>query len=230
MPGATGGGAVDGGPKRIWLIAVLFGVVSSVVLATIVVLATRSSTPEGDAPPTVAIVGDSITELGETALVQVLGDDWRLSIDGRSGFTVAEQLPAARRLAEGLPSQVVVNLGTNDVTRGDELGRSATDLREVAAAFPDAACIHLVTVNEGIEWNGDSEAGRAAELNRAMADLAAADPRVDVIDWSAAVAAYEVGDQAEGPILTDTIHPSPRGHLALALRYAEALASCDAPD
>jgi lysophospholipase L1-like esterase len=226
VPGATGGGAADRGPKRIWLIAVLFGVVSSAVLAAIVVLATRSSSPEVDPRPRVAIVGDSITEQGESALDRTLGDDWRLSIDGRSGATVAEQLPAARKLARSGPSQVVVNLGTNDVTRGDDLDRSADDLRELVAAFPEATCIHLVTINEGIESDGVPEAPRARELNRAIAALSASDPRIDVIDWSAVVAAYEAGDQADGPIVTDTIHPSPRGQLALALRYREALAAC----
>lgn len=211
------------------MIAVLFGVVSSAVLATVVVLATRSGPSEVDLRPTVAIVGDSITEQGESALRQVLGDDWRLTIEGRSGATIAEQLPAARRVASGLPSQVIVNLGTNDVMRGDDLGRAADDLQEVVAAFPEATCIHLVTVNEGIVWDGEPAAARAEELNRSMTELAAAEPRVDVIDWSAVVAAYEAGDQADGPILTDTIHPSPRGQLALASHYAEALAACGAP-
>jgi lysophospholipase L1-like esterase len=186
----------------------------------------RSSTTEADTRPTVAIVGDSITEQGESALNQTLSHDWRLSIDGRSGHTVAEQLPAARSLGERAPSQVIVNLGTNDVLKRDDLTQSAADLAEVVAAFPGATCIHLVTVNEGIELGGRSFADRSAELNRSISALAAADPRIDVVDWSAAVAAYEAGDQADGPILTDTVHPSPRGQLALAARYAEALAAC----
>lgn len=228
MTGTASSGAADGGPKRIWLVAVLFGLVSSAILATIVILATRSSTTEIDARPTVAIVGDSITEQGESALKQVLADDWRLSIDGRSGFTVAEQLPAARSLGEQAPTQVVVNLGTNDVMKGNDLTESAAALAEVVAAFPATTCIHLVTINEGIEMAGRSYADRSAEMNRSIAALAAADPRVDVIDWSAVVAAYEAGDQADGPILTDTVHPSPRGQLALALHYAEALSACPA--
>jgi lysophospholipase L1-like esterase len=229
VTGTASSGAADGGPKRVWLVAVLFGLVSSAVLATIVILATRSSTTEADPRPTVAIVGDSITERGESALRKTLSDDWRLSIDGRSGYTVAEQIPAARALGEQAPTQVIVNLGTNDVMKGHDLSQSAADLAEVVAAFPAATCIHLVTVNEGIELGGRSFADRSAELNRSIAELAAADPRIDVVDWSAAVAAYEAGDQADGPILTDTVHPSPRGQLALAARYAEALASCPAP-
>jgi len=228
VPGAAGGGGVDGGPRRLWLVAVLFGLVSSAVLAGVVVLATRSSDPEVDARPTVAIVGDSITEQGQSSLHRVLGARWDLHVDGRSGYTVAQQLPAARELAAGHPTQVIVNLGTNDVTRGDDLVRSAADLGDVVAAFPEATCIHLVTVNEGIVTAGGSAADRAAELNRSMAALAAADPRIDVVDWSAAVAAYEAGDQADGPILTDTVHPSPRGQLALAARYDDALSACPA--
>jgi hypothetical protein len=242
VTGTAGTRAAEGGPKRIWPVAVLFGLVSSVILATVVILATRSptadtdprpsatrsSTVDTDPRPRVAVVGDSITEQGESALEQVLSDDWRLDIDGRSGFTIAEQLPAARSLARDTPSQVIVNLGTNDVLNGRDLSGSAADLAEVVASFPSARCIHLVTVNEGIEVAGRSYADRSAQTNRAIVALAATDPRIDVIDWSAVVAAYEAGDQADGPILTDTVHPSPRGQLALAVRYADALASCSA--
>ena len=115
MTGTASNDVAAGVPKRIWLVAVLFGLVSSAILATVVILATRSSTadanPEAEAAAarstTVAIVGDSITEQGESALDQVLADDWRLDIDGRAGFTVAEQLPAARcaRRRRALPGR-----------------------------------------------------------------------------------------------------------------------------
>ena len=228
MTGTASSGAVAGGPRRIWRVAVAFGLVSSAVVATIVILAARSSTTAADTRPTVAVVGDSITEQGESALKQVLSGDWHLSIDGRPGYTVAEQIPAARTLGERGPSQVIVNLGTNDVMKGNDLTRSAADLAEVVGAFPEATCIHLVTINEGIELGGHPYADRSAEVNRSIAALAAADPRIHVIDWSAVVAAYESGAQADGPILVDTVHPSSWGQRALAMRYAEALTACPA--
>ena len=205
--------------------ALAFGLASSAVLAAVVVAATRTS-GDADARPTVAIVGDSITEQGESILEDGLSDDWRLLIDGRSGFTVAEQLPAARDLADGDPVQVVVNLGTNDVTKGNDLGQSVADLAEVVASFPDAACVHLVTINEGIRLAGVSLGDRSSQLNRAMVALAAADPRIHVIDWSAVVAADEAGDQPDGPIVNDTVHPTTRGQRVLTALYAEALAAC----
>lgn len=210
--------------------AVLFGLVSSAILATFVIVAARSSsTSTTGARPKVAIVGDSITEQGESALEAGLSGGWQLRIDGRSGFTVAKQLPAAQHLAAWGPSQVVVNLGTNDVLKAPDLGPSADALREVIAAFPDASCVHLVTLNEGIRLAGTSYAARSAELNQVMAELAAADPRVDVIDWSSAVVADEAGSDPDDPILVDTIHPTSRGQRVLTDLYAEALAGCPVP-
>ena len=112
---------------------------------------------------------------------------------------------------------------------GNDLTRSAADLAEVVAAFPAATCIHLVTVNEGIEMAGRSYADRSAELNRSIEALAAADPRVDVIDWSAVVAAYEAGDQADGPILTDTCIPRPGASSAPGAALRRGALACPAP-
>src|SRR5688572_4027305 len=122
------------GARRIWLVAVLFGLVSALILGGIVVLATRStgssatgsgpvdtatsaptttgsspstSSPDGGALPLVAVIGDSITEQGEQVLTAQLDDRWDLLVDGRSGFTIAQQLPAARRAADSQPTQVV---------------------------------------------------------------------------------------------------------------------------
>jgi lysophospholipase L1-like esterase len=211
-------------------VAVVFGLVSSAILAMIVIVATRSSSTSAPDPrPKVAIVGDSITEQGESALKAGLSGHWRLRIDGRAGFTVAQQLPAARDLGDWGPSQVVVNLGTNDVMKGSDLGQSADELREVVAAFPEASCVHLVTLNEGIRLAGTSYAARSAELNQVMAELAAADPRVHLIDWSSVVAADEASSDADDPILNDTVHPTSRGQRVLTGLYAEALAACPAP-
>ena len=178
-------------------------------------------------PGLVAVVGDSITERGQAVLVDVLGPTWPLAIDGRSGYRVAEQQPAAEELARQDPSQVVVNLGSNDVLQGADLERAAAELRTMIATFPRAACIHLVTINEHMVSGLGSRTDAAVELNAAIASIAAEDPRIDLVDWAAAVEQDEAG--SDGPLVPDTIHPSRRGQLLLAGLYADALAGCPAP-
>jgi lysophospholipase L1-like esterase len=220
----------DVGPRRLWLIAVLFGVVSSLVLGTTVVLATRSSEPDAARPTErVVLLGDSITELGESTLEARLGDRWALLVDGQSGATVAQRLPAAERAADDDPRQVVVNLGTNDVTLLLDPAASVAQMRDLLDLFPDAACLHVVTVGEGIEINGRRYADEAAAYNEGLRSLAAADPRVTVLDWDAALHAdEEANGTASDELLHDTVHPTVRGEEVLAALYAAGLESCPA--
>jgi hypothetical protein len=231
------GRAGDGGPTRIGLIALLFAVVLSVILGGIAVLVARHEgsgsgdqvsavSTGGPTPlPSVALIGDSITEQSAEVLADRLAARWDLVIDGRSGFTLAEQLPAARALAEWEPTQVVINLGSNDVARVSRVDVQAR-LAEMVALFPTARCIHLVTVNDGIVWSGRSYAAGAAAVNEAVAAIAAGSSRVGVIDWSAAVAEAEAAGPPGAPVLADTVHPTPIGRQLLGELYEEALSAC----
>ncbi len=230
-PGASGTPSPgDVGPRRLWLIAVLFGVVSSIVLGTTVVLATRSSGPSRPEPTErVVLLGDSITELSGSTLEDRLGDRWAVVVDGQSGATVAQRLPAAERAAADDPRQVVVNLGTNDVTLLLDPAESLARMRDLLALFPDAACLHVVTVGEGIEINGRSYATEAAAYNDGLRSLAAADPRITVLDWDAALRSDEdVNGTAPDALLYDTVHPTARGEKVLAALYATGLEACPA--
>jgi lysophospholipase L1-like esterase len=206
------------------LVAVVFGLGASVSL----LWASQASTARTDVP-TVAIVGDSITEQGTSVLTEDLTGGWHLRIDGRSGYTISQQVPAAQSLAAHDPHQVIVNLGTNDVMRADDLDQSAAILRQMVALFPAATCIHLVNINEGIVLGGTSFAALSSQLNQAIAAIAADDPRLDVLDWSAAVRADEAAGHPDDPLLTDTVHPTRRGQHVLAALYADALAACPRP-
>ena len=67
-------------------------------------------------------------------------------------------------------------------------------------------------------------------MNRAIAALAADDPRIRVVDWAGTVAVDEANPPAGAePIIEDTVHPSPRGQRVLAEMYAASLAGCPAP-
>lgn len=231
-PGAPGTPKpADLGPRRLWLIAVLFGLVSSLVLGATVVLATRSSSPDAAEPTErVVLLGDSITELSGSTLEERLGDRWALLVDGQSGATVAQRIPAAERAAADDPRQVIVNLGTNDVTLLLDPAASVGQLRDLLDLFPDAACLHVVTVGEGIEINGRRYAEEAAAYNEGLRSLAAADPRITVLDWDAALRLDEqVNGTAPDDLLYDTVHPTARGEKVLAALYASALEDCPAP-
>jgi lysophospholipase L1-like esterase len=178
--------------------------------------------------PSVALIGDSITEMSVAELTGQLAGRWDLSIDGRSGYTIADQLPAARALADDQPTQVVINLGSNDVARVTSSDQPRSELEEMVGLFPTARCVHLVTVNEGITWNGLSFAVGASAVNEAIADIAAADTRVTVVDWSGAVSAADDDGRPDGAVLSDDVHPTDVGRRLLAELYDQALSSCPA--
>ena len=203
----------------------LLAVVLGLGVSASMLWASQSATARTDLP-TVAIVGDSITEQGTSVLTEDLTGGWRLRVDGRSGYTISQQVPAAQSLAARDPHQVIINLGTNDVIRAADLDQSAAILRQLVALFDGATCIHLVNINEGIVIGGLSFAPQAAQLNRDMVGIAADDPRVDVLDWSAAVRADTDVSHQDDPLLKDTVHPTPRGQHVLAGLYADALAAC----
>jgi len=173
----------------------------------------------------VAIVGDSITERGAPVLHERLGGEWALAVDGASGFRVAEQLSAAAELASGHPDQVVVNLGTNDVLHGKPPEAAVADLRQLVGLFPDARCVHVVTINEQMALVPGDLATPSMALNAGIRALADADPRIDVVDWAGTVRADDA-DQHDEALVHDTVHPSARGDRVLADLYADALAGC----
>ncbi len=215
-PAAGSGGRRRGGQL------VLLGLVAVVVLVVVAVVWRRPWTDH----TTVAIVGDSITEQGRDVLAGELSGEWQLKVDGEPGYTIEQQVPAARTLAESDPSQVIVNLGTNDVLQGVAISESEAALREVVAAFPRATCIHLVDVNEDMLVVGGDGPERARAVNEVIRRVAAEDARIDVVSWAGIVDQQLEAGQPDGPILVDTIHPSQRGKELLTEAYAEALAAC----
>jgi lysophospholipase L1-like esterase len=201
-------------------------VAALLVCVAVALGATSVASPLSSERPPVALIGDSITWGASDTFQRVLGDRWRLMVDGRIGYRIAQQLPAAERAGRLPNRQVVINLGTNDVTNTDApITSLIEDLRELIDRVRDAECIHLVTVNERIAGRGPAVQDRAAALNAAMRELAAGDPRIDVIDWSGALAAWE----AEHPgrtLTSDTIHPNAEGNTLLAGLYRDALERC----
>lgn len=201
--------------------AVAIGMLAAllVLLAVLVVELVRPGPP-------VALIGDSITAMSATALHRRLDDDWSVTVDGRPGYRIDQQLDAARRIAPRAPEQVVINLGTNDVNQGVDLAASAAAMEEMVSLFGSARCIHLVTVNESM-LAGDLEVRRGAEtLNAAYRAIADRDPRVRIIDWAGMVDQWQARHPGRS-ITTDTVHPTDEGIDLLVTAYEEALDACE---
>lgn len=208
---------------------VILGV--GVAILVIVLLAVRLAygpTFAQEDGPKVLVIGDSITDLGQQELKDELDAEYSLSLDGKTSFRTDEQLPSAERWSTRDFTQVVINLGTNDVIQGTSPSDAAANLEAMAQLFPTATCIHVVTVNELIPAEANPVADELArELNDQIRTLPSRNPRVRVIDWAAIVNE----EKALGVDLTiDGVHPSDEGYVLLAQAYSEALDSCPVPE
>lgn len=183
--------------------------------------------PAGPGPTDdVALVGDSITEQADETFRTTLQPPYHLRVSGRGGYRIEEMEPYAIELATGKPEQVVINLGTNDVLRAWPLEKSVAALNRLVNEFKGTRCLHLVTVSESIVIAGDPETkDRAVALNAEIRRLAQG-RGFDVIDWSTYVGDYVAQGEPEGPITSDTVHPSELGRKKLSDLYRQGLERC----
>lgn len=179
--------------------------------------------------PPVAVVGDSITVLDESGLREQLGGSYDVGITGEYGATVAEVLTGVGTAAERSPEQVIINLGTNDVLKDLPVEDSMAALREMVGRFDDARCVHLVNINEHmlVPLTEEPVTMSAQRFNGAVADLAASDERVSVIDWNAVAAStLGGGDPPTSTLTDDSIHPNADGNRRLHELYSASLDAC----
>lgn len=196
-----------------------------VVIVALVVVVVGWAQPR----PLVVLGGDSITELSAGALAGAIdgtlgigGND--VSVVARSGATAGEMEPEVVATAADGPTQVVINLGTNDAVRTGDLDAAIASIERMAAAFPGASCIHLVTLSESMVTFEDpvGPGVRAADLNRRIIDLAARSG-YRVIRWDQIVAD---GVARGEPLTLDSIHPDEAGEARLGEAYREAVEGC----
>ncbi len=177
-----------------------------------------------------AFIGDSITDQVRSELATRFDvDDSR--VQAVPGRTIDEMASSGRHLAELQPRQVFINLGTNDVMKGEPTDQNATVLLELAGAYDRSECVHIVTVNESIFSIAVNDAhGLAVGLNqriRAWASQQAAEgPKRRVIDWARIVSEYDASGSPGGPITYDTVHPTSTGRSLLLGAYQRSLDSC----
>lgn len=180
----------------------------------------------------VAVLGDSITTFDQADMQQQLGGDFKLTISGNFGKTVAEVMPEAEVVATRTYDQVIINLGTNDALGNGPTADSKQSLEKMISLFNSAKCIHLVNINENMvdQANGQSVSAAAKELNGAIDDLAKASKQISVIDWKSETAGTLNNKKPPWSTLTkDSVHPTEEGNKQLNTMYADALNDCQNP-
>ena len=181
-----------------------------------------------DPRPSVAVLGDSITFESETELRAALAEATAVDLTalvGRPGKTFAELLADGERIAATDPDLVVINLGTNDALKGVPVEDTRLDLDALYAALPDAL---IVAVAVTTRFSGSPFDVRAQAINdRLRAGCRDGARPVAVVAWDQIVAADDA-NQADSPaldpILSDGLHPTPRGRARLADAIAAAVA------
>jgi lysophospholipase L1-like esterase len=110
------------------------------------------------------------------------------------------------------------------VVQGWPTDQTAATLSKMVSLFPEAACVHLVTINENIPREAGAAAARSAtRLNERVRTLAEADPRVRIVDWAGIVAAER--QRGVDPTI-DGVHPSEDGYELLSAAYETSFDSC----
>jgi hypothetical protein len=197
-----------------------------VLIVVVTVFAIRLAYGSADdfSKPRALILGDSITDKSQRELNDTIGPLYALSIDGQDNFRIDDQLPVAERWATRPFQQVVINLGTNDAVQGWPLDQSSANLTKLVAMFPNAQCVHVTTINEHLRGRSANAGPNAAALNDQIRAMAAADPRINVVDWNALIEA----NLAQGVDLTsDGVHPTREGSQLLIGAYDKSMQSCN---
>jgi len=181
-----------------------------------------------DRRPTVAVLGDSITFESETELRVALEAGTVVDLTavvGRPGKTFAELLADAEQIATTGPDLVVINLGTNDALKSVPIGDTRLALDALYAALPDALIVAVAVTTRFSDSPFDV---RAQAINdRLRAGCRDRARPVAVVAWDEIVAADDANradSPAHDPILSDGLHPTPRGRARLADAIAVAVA------
>ena len=168
---------------------------------------------QSSGPPTVAVVGDSITELSQQSINASLTQaGYRPTVQATIGIEMVQAVPSVDQLAQQDPSDWIIELGTNDAGRNNPLWQ-----------LPFLAIWHQVRSSGCVIYLSVSQrAGPiATQINSSLAGLARAHANVHILDWG--------GLEYLNPawLEPDLIHPTPAGQAELAaLETQEIRHSC----
>ena len=153
-------------------------------------------------PPTVAVVGDSITDLSRQSIAASLTQaGFHPVVHAVIGIEMAQAVPWVDQLAQQHPSDWIIELGTNDAGRNNP-----------SWTLPFLAVWHQVRSTGCVIYLSVSQrAGPiATQINASLARLALTHANVHVLDWG--------NLEYLNPAWTepDLIHPTPAGQSELA--------------
>jgi len=207
-------------PKRSHLNVMIVIVVVAVVAGIVVVAYTSSP-----APTSVAVVGDSITVAAQTDIAASLGGAYRPDIHAIWGQRIDQMLPTLAVVLHRHPSDVVVNLGSNDAIQAATHPDWQRAFDQMIAMLASTHCVVLTTVSTRLATSPAS-LRVAVDIDAAITSVRSARPTFHIVDWNAAVHAANGG----ALLTSDRIHPSPAGQLTLAALIRAALDhSCRRP-
>ncbi len=204
---------------------VIIGVVVVLVAGFLVV--NQATDRDGDS---VAIIGDSITVLDSGQMQKQLSSEFKVTLRATLGIRLSESMTTAQQLAAAKPTQVIIDLGSNDALKATPVDQAIKDLQSMVALFKTSECIHLVDLNTHMVALGVGPvAPEAKAINQAIADLAAKDDRIDVISWDKIVSDDIAAHPPKGTLTADTVHPGAKGQLLLAEEADTVLHRCGRP-
>jgi hypothetical protein len=180
--------------------------------------------------PRVAVLGDSITDISHDAIASALAPNYAYNIGAHGGYTFANQSDELQTLINdpaGVPNDLVINLGSNDVfqysTNGDTWRVGYQQVMGIAGFV--GACVVVVNVNT---YADDLVVGAppvAEQINSAIDASVASDPRFHLLDWNAFIHEGTNFDEYIAP-LSDfglNVHPNVAGQVKLADMIRDAL-------
>jgi len=170
----------------------------------------------------IALIGDSITQLSDEQLHQALDGDYEVQIMGKFGARSDEVIKEVQLIAASKPSQVIINIGTNDATQQENPDTSQQVIQEIVDLFADADCITLISINEAITADGQPRTAEAQALNQRLTAIADAAENTSYLEWNEVIA-----DNGGASAMTfDTVHLSPAGQTVMGETYHKALDGC----
>jgi hypothetical protein len=164
-------------------------------------------------PPTVAVVGDSITALSEQSIATSLTQaGYHPIVQAVVGIEMVAAVPWIDQLARRDPNDWIIELGTNDAGRNNPSWE--LPFLDVWHRVRSSGCVIYLSVSQ--------RAGPiATQINASLAGLAREHSNVHILDWG--------NLEYLNPtwLEPDLIHPTPAGQAELAaLETQELLHSC----
>lgn len=162
----------------------------------------------------VVAVGDSLM-VGTQTNLEKLADrhGFDLAVSAVSGRQIPEALPDLEALTPGA-DVVVIALGTNDANVGVDDAEAAARIEVAVDAVAGDAPVLWVNVHRPA---GGPGADAAAAFNAVLDEVAAADPRLEVLDWDAYAATRPELMEADG------IHNTVEGYVERSRWLRDAL-------